>query len=84
MVHVTLVHLCRYSLHLFKGSLQQPKTVLEALEQRLEKYKAAAAQAKASGDDRKGRMHERIAKVMKETCVAVSKNHLDRIPCLCH
>ncbi|XP_066479241.1 coiled-coil and C2 domain-containing protein 1B isoform X2 [Tiliqua scincoides] len=45
-----------------QGSLQQPKTVLEALEQRLEKYKAAAAQAKASGDDRKGRMHERIAK----------------------
>ncbi|NXN73781.1 C2D1B protein, partial [Himantopus himantopus] len=47
---------------LFQGSLQQPKTVLEALQQRLEKYKSAAAQAKASGDDRKGRMHERIAK----------------------
>ncbi|XP_010288188.1 PREDICTED: coiled-coil and C2 domain-containing protein 1B [Phaethon lepturus] len=44
------------------ASLQQPKTVLEALQQRLEKYKSAAAQAKASGDDRKGRMHERIAK----------------------
>lgn len=39
----------------------QPKTVLEALQQRLEKYRSAAAQAKASGDDRKGRMHERIA-----------------------
>lgn len=37
--------------------------MLEALQQRLEKYKLAAAQAKASGDDRKGRMHERIAKV---------------------
>lgn len=48
---------------LFQASLQQPKTVLEALQQRLEKYKSAAAQAKASGDDRKGRMHERIAKV---------------------
>ncbi|KFP44159.1 Coiled-coil and C2 domain-containing protein 1B, partial [Chlamydotis macqueenii] len=46
----------------FQASLQQPKTVLEALQQRLEKYKSAAAQAKASGDDRKGRMHERIAK----------------------
>ncbi|KFO64483.1 Coiled-coil and C2 domain-containing protein 1B, partial [Corvus brachyrhynchos] len=46
----------------FSKSLQQPKTVLEALQQRLEKYRAAAAQAKASGDDRKGRMHERIAK----------------------
>ncbi|XP_065511460.1 coiled-coil and C2 domain-containing protein 1B [Caloenas nicobarica] len=44
------------------ASLQRPKTVLEALQQRLEKYKSAAAQAKASGDDRKGRMHERIAK----------------------
>ncbi|NXF82974.1 C2D1B protein, partial [Sclerurus mexicanus] len=42
--------------------LQQPKTVLEALQQRLDKYRAAAAQARASGDDRKGRMHERIAK----------------------
>ncbi|NXL75281.1 C2D1B protein, partial [Leptocoma aspasia] len=43
-------------------SLQQPRTVLEALQQRLEKYRAAAAQAKGSGDDRKGRMHDRIAK----------------------
>uniref|UniRef100_A0A7M4E2H2 Coiled-coil and C2 domain-containing protein 1B n=1 Tax=Crocodylus porosus TaxID=8502 RepID=A0A7M4E2H2_CROPO len=43
-------------------SPQQPKTVLEALQQRLEKYRSAAAQAKASGDDRKSRMHERIAK----------------------
>ncbi|NXX10191.1 C2D1B protein, partial [Podargus strigoides] len=47
---------------LLQASLQQPKTVLDALQQRLEKYKSAAAQAKASGDDRKGRMHERIAK----------------------
>ncbi|XP_044285853.1 coiled-coil and C2 domain-containing protein 1B isoform X1 [Varanus komodoensis] len=45
-----------------QGSLQQPKTVLEALQQRLEKYTTAAAQAKASGDGRKSRMHERIAK----------------------
>ncbi|KAM6456453.1 coiled-coil and C2 domain-containing protein 1B [Liasis olivaceus] len=44
------------------GSQQQPKTVLEALQQRLEKYKSAAAQAKANGDGRKSRMHERIAK----------------------
>ncbi|NXO23741.1 C2D1B protein, partial [Cisticola juncidis] len=46
----------------FAEALQQPRTVLEALQQRLEKYRAAAAQAKASGDDRKGRMHDRIAK----------------------
>ncbi|XP_030061326.1 coiled-coil and C2 domain-containing protein 1B [Microcaecilia unicolor] len=44
------------------GTPQQPGTVLEALQQRMEKYKSAAEQAKASGDDRKARMHERIAK----------------------
>lgn len=56
-----------------KGSVPQPKTILEALQQRLEKYKAAAAQAKASGDDRKSRMHERIAKVKKEVGFAGNK-----------
>ncbi|XP_061099090.1 coiled-coil and C2 domain-containing protein 1B isoform X2 [Conger conger] len=40
----------------------QPKDVLEALEQRMAKYQEACAQAKAAGDDRKARMHERIAK----------------------
>ncbi|XP_066508393.1 coiled-coil and C2 domain-containing protein 1B-like isoform X1 [Hoplias malabaricus] len=40
----------------------QPKTVLEALEQRFAKYKEACVQAKASGDERKARMHDRIAK----------------------
>ncbi|XP_045080562.1 coiled-coil and C2 domain-containing protein 1B [Coregonus clupeaformis] len=40
----------------------QPKDVLEALEQRRNRYQEACAQAKASGDDRKARMHERIAK----------------------
>ncbi|NXN07170.1 C2D1B protein, partial [Indicator maculatus] len=45
-----------------QASLQQPKTMLEALQQRLEKYRAAAAQARASGQERKGRMHDRIAK----------------------
>ncbi|NWW72852.1 C2D1B protein, partial [Climacteris rufus] len=44
------------------GALQQPRTVLEALQQRLDKYRAAAAQARAGGDERKGRMHDRIAK----------------------
>ncbi|XP_035764294.1 coiled-coil and C2 domain-containing protein 1B [Neolamprologus brichardi] len=39
-----------------------PKDVLEALEQRRAKYMEASAQAKASGDDRKARMHDRIAK----------------------
>uniref|UniRef100_A0A8C7R0M8 Coiled-coil and C2 domain-containing protein 1B n=1 Tax=Oncorhynchus mykiss TaxID=8022 RepID=A0A8C7R0M8_ONCMY len=40
----------------------QPKDVLEALEQRRDRYQEACAQAKASGDERKARMHERIAK----------------------
>ncbi|XP_036613335.1 coiled-coil and C2 domain-containing protein 1B [Trichosurus vulpecula] len=44
------------------GPPPQPQTVLEALGQRLSKYQEAAAQAKSSGDERKARMHERIAK----------------------
>ncbi|KAM4754703.1 coiled-coil and C2 domain-containing protein 1A [Cyanocitta cristata] len=41
---------------------QAPRDVREALEQRMERYQAAAAQAKDSGDGRKARMHERIVK----------------------
>lgn len=40
-----------------------PRTLLEALEQRMERYRVAAAQAKTKGDQRKARMHERIVKV---------------------
>ncbi|XP_074786230.1 coiled-coil and C2 domain-containing protein 1A isoform X2 [Athene noctua] len=39
-----------------------PRDALEALQQRMERYKTAAAQAKSKGDDRKARMHERIVK----------------------
>ncbi|TDH05959.1 hypothetical protein EPR50_G00127960 [Perca flavescens] len=39
-----------------------PKDVLEALEQRRAKYAEASNQATAGGDDRKARMHDRIAK----------------------
>ncbi|XP_059689021.1 coiled-coil and C2 domain-containing protein 1A [Gavia stellata] len=39
-----------------------PRDMLEALQQRMERYKMAAAQAKSKGDDRKARMHERIVK----------------------
>ncbi|KAM8765977.1 coiled-coil and C2 domain-containing protein 1A isoform 3-T3 [Rhynchonycteris naso] len=39
-----------------------PRTLLEALEQRMERYHMAAAQAKTKGDQRKARMHERIVK----------------------
>ncbi|XP_015247023.1 PREDICTED: coiled-coil and C2 domain-containing protein 1B [Cyprinodon variegatus] len=44
------------------ASPSAPKDVLEALEQRRVKYVEASNQAKASGDDRKARMHDRIAK----------------------
>ncbi|XP_070775003.1 coiled-coil and C2 domain-containing protein 1B [Enoplosus armatus] len=44
------------------GTPAAPKDVLEALEQRRAKYVEASNQAKASGDDRKARMHDRIAK----------------------
>ncbi|XP_075038193.1 coiled-coil and C2 domain-containing protein 1B [Mixophyes fleayi] len=37
-------------------------SVLQALQQRMERYRSAAQQAKANGDDRKARMHERIVK----------------------
>ncbi|CAM4682257.1 coiled-coil and C2 domain-containing protein 1A [Caretta caretta] len=39
-----------------------PRDMLEALQQRMERYKTASAQAKSKGDDRKARMHERIVK----------------------
>lgn len=41
----------------------EPQTVLDALQQRLNKYHEAGIQARASGDERKARMHQRIAKV---------------------
>jgi len=41
----------------------EPQTVLDALQQRLNKYREAGIQARGSGDERKARMHERIAKV---------------------
>ncbi|XP_077701051.1 coiled-coil and C2 domain-containing protein 1B isoform X1 [Canis aureus] len=40
----------------------EPPTVLDALQQRLNKYLEAGIQARGSGDERKARMHERIAK----------------------
>ncbi|XP_053549448.1 coiled-coil and C2 domain-containing protein 1B isoform X3 [Bombina bombina] len=43
-------------------STQGTGSVLQALQQRMEKYRTAAQQAKGSGDDRKTRMHERIVK----------------------
>ncbi|XP_060710894.1 coiled-coil and C2 domain-containing protein 1A [Hemiscyllium ocellatum] len=43
-----------------------PKDLMEALQQRMDKYKSAAAQAKTAGNDRKARMHERIVKQYQE------------------
>ncbi|XP_053432432.1 coiled-coil and C2 domain-containing protein 1B isoform X1 [Nycticebus coucang] len=40
----------------------EPQTVLDVLQQRLSKYREAGLQARGSGDERKARMHERIAK----------------------
>ncbi|XP_041336374.1 coiled-coil and C2 domain-containing protein 1A-like [Pyrgilauda ruficollis] len=45
------------------SSPEAPRDVREALEQRMERYRVAAGQARASGDARKARMHERILKV---------------------
>ncbi|XP_077185923.1 coiled-coil and C2 domain-containing protein 1A [Paroedura picta] len=47
-----------------------PRDMLEALQQRMERYKTAAAQAKGKGDDRKARMHERIVKQYQEAIKA--------------
>ncbi|XP_054996595.1 coiled-coil and C2 domain-containing protein 1B [Sorex araneus] len=44
------------------GAPAEPQTVLDALQQRLNKYREAGVQARAGGDERKARMHERIAK----------------------
>ncbi|XP_036749121.2 coiled-coil and C2 domain-containing protein 1B isoform X2 [Manis pentadactyla] len=40
----------------------EPQTVLDVLQQRLTRYQEAGIQARGSGDERKARMHERIAK----------------------
>ncbi|XP_064857132.1 coiled-coil and C2 domain-containing protein 1A-like [Oncorhynchus nerka] len=42
--------------------LPAPGSVGEALQQRMDRYKAAAEGAKSKGDDRKARMHQRIVK----------------------
>uniref|UniRef100_H3DBJ8 Coiled-coil and C2 domain-containing protein 1B n=1 Tax=Tetraodon nigroviridis TaxID=99883 RepID=H3DBJ8_TETNG len=45
----------------FPAAPASPGNVLEALEQRRAKYAEASSQAKASGDERKARMHQRIS-----------------------
>lgn len=47
----------------FCKDLRAPSSLAEALQQRMDIYKSAAEGAKAKGDDRKARMHQRIIKV---------------------
>ncbi|XP_075062678.1 coiled-coil and C2 domain-containing protein 1A [Mixophyes fleayi] len=49
------------------GPPAPPKDTLDALQQRMERYRSAAEQAKEKGDDRKARMHERIVKQYQDT-----------------
>lgn len=51
------------SLTTFTVAPAEPTTVLDALQQRLNRYREAGIQARANGDERKARMHDRIAKV---------------------
>uniref|UniRef100_A0A8C5PK11 Coiled-coil and C2 domain-containing protein 1B n=1 Tax=Leptobrachium leishanense TaxID=445787 RepID=A0A8C5PK11_9ANUR len=44
-----------------------PRDTMEALQQRMERYRSAAEQAKERGDDRKARMHERIVKQYQDS-----------------
>lgn len=46
------------------GAPDPPKTVLEALEQRLQKYKHTEVEAKEKGESSKARRYGRIVKVM--------------------
>lgn len=50
--------------------LPAPKSLAEALQQRLDIYRSAAEGAKSKGDDRKARMHQRIMKVHNTNIVA--------------
>lgn len=56
--------------HINPASLPPPKSVAEALQQRMEIYKSAAEGAKTKGDDRKARMHQRIVKQYQDAIKA--------------
>ncbi|XP_071161809.1 coiled-coil and C2 domain-containing protein 1-like isoform X3 [Mytilus edulis] len=61
-----------------------PKTVMEALEQRLEKYKSAEAEAKAAGEGSKARRHGRIVKQYQDSIKASKAGkplNLEELPC---
>uniref|UniRef100_A0A8C1XYC3 Coiled-coil and C2 domain-containing protein 1B n=1 Tax=Cyprinus carpio TaxID=7962 RepID=A0A8C1XYC3_CYPCA len=52
------------------SALSAPRSVAEALQQRVDKYKEAAESAKSKGDDRKARMHQRIIKQYQDAIKA--------------
>uniref|UniRef100_A0A8C2HH10 Coiled-coil and C2 domain-containing protein 1B n=1 Tax=Cyprinus carpio TaxID=7962 RepID=A0A8C2HH10_CYPCA len=52
------------------SALSAPRSVAEALQQRMDKYRAAAESAKSKGDERKARMHQRIIKQYQDTIKA--------------
>uniref|UniRef100_A0A8C1NGX4 Coiled-coil and C2 domain containing 1A n=1 Tax=Cyprinus carpio TaxID=7962 RepID=A0A8C1NGX4_CYPCA len=52
------------------SALSAPRSVAEALQQRMDKYREAAESAKSKGDDRKARMHQRIIKQYQDTIKA--------------
>ena len=45
------------------GAPDAPRTVMEALQQRLEKYKQTEEEAKSKGESSKARRHGRVVKV---------------------
>lgn len=61
-----------------------PKTILEALEQRLEKYKSAETEANAAGEGSKARRHGRIVKQYQDAIKAHKAGkplNLEELPC---
>ncbi|XP_055060161.2 coiled-coil and C2 domain-containing protein 1A [Misgurnus anguillicaudatus] len=51
-------------------AVSAPRSIGEALQQRMDKYKEAAETAKSKGDDRKARMHQRIVKQYQDAIKA--------------
>ncbi|KAE8300867.1 Coiled-coil and C2 domain-containing protein 1A [Larimichthys crocea] len=52
------------------ADLPAPRSLAEALQQRMDIYKSAAEGAKSKGDDRKARMHQRIVKQYQDAIKA--------------
>uniref|UniRef100_A0A8C1YWY7 Coiled-coil and C2 domain-containing protein 1B n=1 Tax=Cyprinus carpio TaxID=7962 RepID=A0A8C1YWY7_CYPCA len=72
-VFVPLTHLKhRHQLYVYVcvSALSAPRSVAEALQQRMDKYREAAESAKSKGDERKARMHQRIIKQYQDTIKA--------------